>query len=464
MKLWSIHSGIILMIVLGSSAFSLMVIPSFSEFESFSLEKIYTNEEELPIQILYGENQLPMGSTEPMKQIIFTDPRITDSNGNRVSEVRIGTQYQIASTVINQGNVKLESFTYQSIINRQGNNELVSKAWVAGSLLPGESQSTSLLWVPTETGTYDIQLHLFDTIELQNNLAPPLLLSAEVREKTQQEIIIDAYTSKSNYNDGDVVFVNGALKNYNFNIHSNNAVTYRVLDPAGNIISTGQTKQNSDGIFSFHFVVGGSFYKENGDYTIQLTFRSTVKEISLTYFSSGEEDFSDHTPPKILQPQNIEVNAETRDGITKVTFSVSAIDDKDEIVRPVCKPGSGSFFSIGETIVKCTAKDSAGNLAIPITFTIKVNPPGISIPDWVKNLASFWCQDKIDNGSFVGGIQYLINNNIIVIPTTEQSNNQAQEIPQWVKNNACWWSLGSISDEDFAYGIEYLVGQGIIIV
>ena len=452
------------MTVLGSFTFSLITAPAFSEVESFSLEKIYTNEEDLPIQLWYGGNKLSMDSAEPMGQIIFKDARITDSNGNLVDTIRSGTQYQITSTIINQGNVKIESYTYQSLINRQGNNEQVSKAWIAGSLPPGELQSPSLLWIPTKAGTYDIQLHLFDTIELQNNLASPLLLSAEVRERPQQEIIIDAYTSKSSYKDGDVVFVNGSLKNYNLNIHSNNAVTYRVLDPAGNIITTGQTKQNSDGIFNFNFVVVGSDYKENGDYPIQLTFRSNVKEISMTYISSGEEDFSDNTPPKILQPQNIEVNAETRGGITKVTFAVSAIDDKDEIVRPVCKPDSGSYFSIGETIVKCTAKDSAGNLATPITFTIKVNSPGISIPDWVKNLASFWCQDKIDNDSFIGGIQYLIDNSIIVIPTTEQDYNQSQEIPQWVKNNACWWSLGSITDEDFAYGIEYLVGQGIITV
>jgi len=39
-----------------------------------------------------------------------------------------------------------------------------------------------------------------------------------------------------------------------------------------------------------------------------------------------------------------------------------------------------------------------------------------------------------------------------------------QEIPAWIKNNADWWSQGLISDDDFVKGIQYLVEQGIIVV
>ena len=86
----------------------------------------------------------------------------------------------------------------------------------------------------------------------------------------------------------------------------------------------------------------------------------------------------------------------------------------------------------------------------------------LEIPSWVKNVAEFWCHDKIDDGSFVEAIQYLIDNGIIVVPATQESFGATQEIPQWVKNNACWWSDGSITDLDFALGLEYLVKQGII--
>ena len=79
-----------------------------------------------------------------------------------------------------------------------------------------------------------------------------------------------------------------------------------------------------------------------------------------------------------------------------------------------------------------------------------------------KDVAVFWCDDRIDDGSFVDTIQYLIDYGIMAVPATSGSYTGSQEIPLWVKNNACWWSTGSITDEDFAYGIEYLVKQRII--
>lgn len=168
----------------------------------------------------------------------------------------------------------------------------------------------------------------------------------------------------------------------------------------------------------------------------------------------------DTTPPKILKPVDVVVDAETQYG-TKVTYQILTIDDIDSIVRPSCNPISGSLFAIGQTKVTCNAMDSSGNRATPISFTITVNPLKTSIPNWVKNVASFWCDNSIDDGSFIEGIQYLIDNKVIVV-STHSGVGGSQEIPQWVKNNACWWSKGSISDSDFASGIEYLVKEGII--
>ena len=38
------------------------------------------------------------------------------------------------------------------------------------------------------------------------------------------------------------------------------------------------------------------------------------------------------------------------------------------------------------------------------------------------------------------------------------------KIPTWIKNNADWWAQGLITDDDFVKGIQYLVEQDIIIV
>jgi len=276
-------------------------------------------------------------------------------------------------------------------------------------------------------------------------------------------VSIDAQTNQNFYEYGDSVSVSGKIKNYDSNAYSDIALTYRVLDPNGEQVALGQTDPGTFGAFNFNFIARGDKFEPGGNYSIEITFDSAKAELPM-FFSGGKSEAADITPPEILQPQDIVIFSETHDGVTMVTFEVLAIDDIDEIVQPTCKPSSGYLFGVGDTIVKCTAKDSAGNFAAPVSFTVTINPPETTIPSWVKNVAGFWCEFKIDDASFVEGIQYLIDNGIIVVPGTSESDSGTQEIPPWVKNNACWWSDGSITDLDFAFGIEYLVRQGIIVV
>jgi sugar lactone lactonase YvrE len=89
----------------------------------------------------------------------------------------------------------------------------------------------------------------------------------------------------------------------------------------------------------------------------------------------------------------------------------------------------------------------------------------LEIPDWVRNNAKWWNEGTINDSDFANGIQYMIKNQIIVIPDLAESGETSeQQIPDWVKNNAGWWAAGQISDEDFANGIEFLVINGIIAV
>jgi len=87
------------------------------------------------------------------------------------------------------------------------------------------------------------------------------------------------------------------------------------------------------------------------------------------------------------------------------------------------------------------------------------------IPDWIKNNAEWWTSGLISDSDFAMGIQFMIKNEIIVIPNLEKSPSTfAEEIPVWVKNNAKWWADGLISEDDFVNGLQYLVRHGIIIV
>ena len=88
-----------------------------------------------------------------------------------------------------------------------------------------------------------------------------------------------------------------------------------------------------------------------------------------------------------------------------------------------------------------------------------------SIPAWIKNNAGWWATDQIDDSSFLKGIQYLIQEGIMIIPPTETSELVgSQAVPAWIKNNAGWWATDQIDDSSFLKGIQYLIQEGIMII
>ena len=104
------------------------------------------------------------------------------------------------------------------------------------------------------------------------------------------------------------------------------------------------------------------------------------------------------------------------------------------------------------------------NAILPVVVN-RISIDEISIPVWIKNNAGWWATDQIDDSAFLQGIQYLIKEEIMVIPLTETSESpESQQVPAWIKNNAGWWAGGQIDDNSFVSGIQYLIKVGIIIV
>jgi len=88
-----------------------------------------------------------------------------------------------------------------------------------------------------------------------------------------------------------------------------------------------------------------------------------------------------------------------------------------------------------------------------------------TIPAWIKINAMWWASDQIPDSAFLQGIQFLIKEGIMVIPSTETSeSSQSQVVPAWIKNNAGWWAEDKISEAEFVNAIQYLIKHGIIIV
>ena len=110
---------------------------------------------------------------------------------------------------------------------------------------------------------------------------------------------------------------------------------------------------------------------------------------------------------------------------------------------------SDTTFEIGKS----------GESTAPIPELYK---PETSIPGWIKNNAGWWADGQIDDGSFVTAIQWLISNDVMTIPPTEQGTGSDDVIPSWIKNNAGWWADGQIDDNSFVTGLQWLISNGIM--
>lgn len=89
----------------------------------------------------------------------------------------------------------------------------------------------------------------------------------------------------------------------------------------------------------------------------------------------------DRSPVLSLPASPTTVEATGPSGAT-VTYSVSATDDLDPNPVVTCAPASGSLFALGNTVVNCTATDSAGHSSQG-SFTVAVvdtTPPTLVLP------------------------------------------------------------------------------------
>jgi len=240
-------------------------------------------------------------------------------------------------------------------------------------------------------------------------------------------------------------------------------VTWDNTDNAAHTATAGSATDGPDGVFdSSLMMVNGSFshtFDEAGTFPYVFMVHPWMKGIVIVGDGGSSAPVLDTVQPTVLVPDDITLQTEDQNGAS-ATFNPQAIDNIDELITPTCSPASGSVFAIGTTEVVCTATDSSGNTASN-SFNVIIEYTGSLIPDWVKNVAGFWHDGSINDASFLEGISYLIQNNIIIVPTTE-SGSGGGAVPDWVKNTAGWWANDEIDDDTFVNAITYLIQQGLI--
>jgi hypothetical protein len=88
----------------------------------------------------------------------------------------------------------------------------------------------------------------------------------------------------------------------------------------------------------------------------------------------------DTTAPQVFLPADVAAPATSRRGAA-VIYAVTARDSVDGAIVPSCAPPSGTTFSIGHTVVRCTVRDSHGNQRLE-SFGVQVvdGPPKLELP------------------------------------------------------------------------------------
>jgi len=247
-------------------------------------------------------------------------------------------------------------------------------------------------------------------------------------------------------------------------IKADTEVTFSNTDTAAHTAQSGSAADGPSGYWDTSLIMAGGSYTvsfedfDPGTYPYFCQVHPWM-EGTIIIEDGTSSTPADTVPPTVLVPDDITLQTEDQNGAS-ATFNPQAIDNIDELITPTCSPASGSVFAIGTTEVVCSATDSSGNTASN-SFNVIIEYTGSLIPSWVKNVAGFWNDGSINDASFLEGISYLIQNDIIIVPTTE-SGSGGGEVPDWVKNTAGWWANDEIDDDTFVNAITYLIQQGLI--
>jgi len=276
----------------------------------------------------------------------------------------------------------------------------------------------------------------------------------------------DFTTDKSLYHKDDSLNISGNVS-YDSEIPF---VTIQIFTPGkSNFADFNTVPINYDGSFSVIFHVGGPTWTSDGVYPIKVTYGGSMeksieyKEYSTTTTTSDPEPSPEpeFTPTPELTPEpeftpNTEPISDSESSFATLKLKIPNFPSLDKSPQfyidrynnePNYKPWFDSQFP--DTSI----------------YNILGYEDPVSIPDWIRNNAEWWAAGAITDSTFVTGIEFLLENNIIMISNISPSGNiSGDEIPDWIRNNAHWWSQDLISEDEFVNSLKFLIQEGIIVI
>ena len=111
----------------------------------------------------------------------FADPVNTQSISEEKTHF-VDEQIMIMTDISNNQDIQ-QNFAYITQVSND-DGVVISLSWLTGSLTPRQSFSPAQSWTPTESGRYDIQVFVWDSIDNPEALSPPLSMTVNVLERS----------------------------------------------------------------------------------------------------------------------------------------------------------------------------------------------------------------------------------------------------------------------------------------
>ena len=282
-------------------------------------------------------------------------------------------------------------------------------------------------------------------------------------------VVEDFTTNKSLYYEGDTLYVSG---NVSSDLEAPE-VTIVIFNPSkSTFVTLGSTTANSDGSFSATLQVGGPTWTTYGIYPIQVTSEGSSMEKSIEFSVS-----SSTTPPPEPEPtpeptsESISTPEQTTESKFTTTPEPSSEPESSFVTLKLKIPNFPSLDKSPQSYIDRYNNESSYKSWFDSQFqgasiyNILGYEDPVSIPTWIQNNAEWWATGEISDSVFVTGIEFLLENNIIMISNIPPSENVSEdEIPDWIRNNAHWWSQDLISEDEFVNSLKFLIQEGIIVI
>ena len=300
-------------------------------------------------------------------------------------------------------------------------------------------------------------------------------------------------TDKSSYSSGESIKLTGTITQTS----DGQFVIVQIINPSdSDLIAADQFLPNNDGTFSKTYLADGPKWSQEGTYTLKIFYG----EWSETTFEFKKTSGATKTPPKqSLEDKKIEEQNKLIPFYNEKTMIPGFPDLNNSpnyyFERYNNEPAYKAWFD--KTFPGLSIKDIVGYPTTHVQgfpdpdkapqyyitryktdsefkkwfdsqfqgktiYQVLQVPQPVQIPSWIKESASWWSSEQIDDKTFIASIEFMIKQKIIIIRNLPSSQESSEDIPEWVRNNAEWWSSGKITEDDFVNAIKYLVQHGII--